>query len=171
MNKIIIMMIMALFGCKTADAPLETVDYVDLERYTGKWYSIASFPTSFEKGCSCTAAEYQATDKSYIRVINSCFKADKNQHSVANGKAFVVKNTNNTKLKVQFFWPFRGDYWIIGLAEDYSWAVVGHPKRNYLWILSRKVDMPAADYEKAVEVASSKGFDTNRLRKIVHECE
>jgi apolipoprotein D and lipocalin family protein len=170
MNKILLIVIMALFGCKSSYLPLETVENVDLEKYAGKWFSIAHFPTSFERGCQCTTAEYQATDKGYIRVINSCYKAEKGENTQSKGKAFVMKNTNNTKLKVQFFWPFRGDYWIIGLAEDYSWALVGHPKREYLWILSRTAEMNHETYQKITSIAKEKGFDINRLVKIKHDC-
>jgi len=169
MKKLLIISIMAIFGCKTVYPPLQTVDYVDLEKYAGLWYEIALIPNSFEKGCSCTTAEYQITGKSYIRVINSCQR--KGKRTYAKGKAFVVKGSNNARLKVQFFWPFRGDYYIIGLAEDYSWALVGNPSREYLWILAREKKMDYDTYEKIRELANLKGFNTNDLIKITHECK
>jgi apolipoprotein D and lipocalin family protein len=105
------------------DQPLETVKQVDLRRYAGKWYEIAAFPQRFQKGCTCTTAEYEMTDQGWIRVINTCHKdSPEGKLSVARGKAFIVPGSGNAKLRVQFFWPFRGDYWIIDLAEDYSYA-------------------------------------------------
>ena len=158
---------MGLFGCKSNE-PLPVADNVDLERYSGKWYEIAAFPQRFQKGCACTSAEYQLTDKNYIRVINRCKKPD--GWDQAEGKAFVQKGTGNAKLKVQFFWPFRGKYWIIGLDEDYKWALVGHPNRDYLWILSRTRDMDETTYQKILSMAEEKNFDTSRLKVTRHEC-
>lgn len=153
------------------DLPLETVKQVDLAKYVGKWYEIASFPQSFQKGCNCTTAEYEMTDKSWIRVINTCRKGTpQGKLSVARGKAFIVPNSGNAKLRVQFFWPFRGDYWIIDLAEDYSYAVVGNQGRDYLWILSRTPTMDPALYQELVERCRQKGFDPNRLKVTDQSC-
>ena len=114
---------------------LQTVKYVDLTKYAGKWFEIASFPQRFQKGCNCTTAEYTATNKGYIIVENRCNKNSVNgKQSYIKGKAFVEKNSGNAKLKVQFFWPFKGKYWIIDLADDYSFAVISHPNKKYLWI-------------------------------------
>jgi apolipoprotein D and lipocalin family protein len=153
---------------------LETVKAVDLEKYLGLWYEIASFPASFQKGCRCSTAEYQtAPGKNYIRVINKCLKLKRNgsKLTVARGKAFVVKGSNNARLKVQFFWPFKGDYYIIELADDYSYAVVGHPGRNYLWILSREPYMTSDTYSMLQEKIKAKGYDITRLQKTEHNCE
>jgi len=91
--------------------------------------------------------------------------------SVANGKIFIVKGSGNAKLKVQFFWPFKGNYYIIGLADDYSWALVGHPERKYLWILSRESYMPDHTYQSIVELAKTKGYDTGKLQKTPQNCD
>ena len=131
--------------------PLPTVPYVDLQKYAGKWYEIASFPQRFQQGCCGTTAEYTPTDKGFIVVENRCRKYGLDgKMSYIKGKAFVEKNSGNAKLKVQFFWPFRGKYWIIDLADDYSYAVVGHPNRKYLWILSRNSSISEDLYMKLV---------------------
>lgn len=142
---------------------LETVPKVDVQRYMGKWYEIASFPQSFQKGCSCTVAEYELMDNGKVRVTNSCDA--KGKRKVAKGKAWVTEKSTNAKLKVSFFWPFSGKYWIIDLADDYSYAVVGHPNRDYLWILSRTPQMDAQTYQQITERAKAKGFDITRLQK------
>ena len=163
-NKIILI-IAIMFSCKNYQI-METVSSVDLNKYAGKWYEIASYPTIFQKGCTNTSAEYLITGKDYIKVINRCNKdsVDGIAKSIE-GKAFIVKNSNNTKLKVQFFWPFKGDYWIIGLAEDYSWAIVSHPNRKYLWILSRKPVMDESIYKKVIQLIIDKGLDPMKLKK------
>jgi apolipoprotein D and lipocalin family protein len=154
-----------------ADKPLATVPSVDLQRYMGAWYEIASFPQSFQKGCHCTVAEYSMTDKGYVRVLNTCRKdSAEGKAKTASGKAFVVEGSNNAKLRVQFFWPFRGDYWIIDLAEDYTFAVVGDPSRKYLWILSRSPQMDPGLYQQITDRAAAKGFDISKLQKTDQTC-
>ncbi len=143
---------------------LQTVPYVDLKKYAGKWYEIASFPQRFQKRCNCTTAEYTLTDKDYVIVENRCNKDSINgKQSYVRGKAFVVENSGNAKLKVQFFWPFKGKYWIIDLANDYSYAVVGHPNRKYLWILSRTATMNDITYKQILARIKEKGFDISKI--------
>jgi len=144
---------------------LQTVPHVDLKKYAGKWYEIASFPQRFQKGCECTTAEYTPTDKGFVIVENRCNRNSINgKQSYIKGKAFVVKNSGNAKLKVQFFWPFKGKYWIIDLAADYSYAVVGHPNKKYLWILSRTPLMDPAIYQQIISQLREKGFDISKIK-------
>lgn len=147
---------------------LQTVPYVDLNRYSGKWYEIASYPQRFQKGCHCTTAEYTLTGKGYVIVENRCNRDRVNgKQSYIKGKAFVEENSGNAKLKVQFFWPFKGKYWIIDLADDYSYAVVSHPNRKYLWILSRTPKMDAVLYQQIISRLKEKRFDLSKLRTTV----
>jgi apolipoprotein D and lipocalin family protein len=160
-----------LFGCAGNYPELPVVEHVDLSRYIGKWYEIASFPQSFQKGCNCSTAEYFLTDEGYIRVLNSCRKGSVDgELKTAEGKAWIEDEKTNAKLSVQFFWPFKGDYWIIELAEDYSWAVVGHPNREYLWILSRTPKMESAQYNTILDKVRKKGFDISKLNLTIQEC-
>lgn len=148
---------------------IDSLPHVDLKRYAGKWYEIASYPQRFQKGCHCTTAEYTATDKGYVIVENRCNRDSVNgKQSYIKGKAFVEKGSGNAKLKVQFFWPFRGKYWIIDLADDYSYAVVSHPSKKYLWILSRTPQMDAQVYEHILLRLKNKGFDLDKIQKTVH---
>ena len=134
-----------------------------------KIYEIAAIPQQFQKGCHCSTAEYTfINDGGYVKVLNSCNKDSVNGPlSQIEGKAFVVKGSGNAKLKVQFFWPFRGDYWILELAEDYSWAAVGSPKRNYLWILSRTPEMDENLFKEITGRVAKKGFDIAKLQRTV----
>ena len=140
------------------------VGHVDLERYLGKWYEVARLPTSFQRDCLESTATYEAMDDGRIRVINACSsKKSPAKTKVARGKAWVVDTETNAKLKVQFFWPFSGDYWILDLGEDYEHAVVGDPSRRYLWVLSRTPSMPASTYDGIVDRMQAAGFDTDAL--------
>lgn len=149
---------------------LETVPYVDLEKYAGDWYEIASFPQSFQKGCTCTKATYTPNEDGTIQVENSCKLPEKGKTKTSTAKAFVEDGSGNAKLNVQFFWPFKGKYWIIDLAKDYSYVVVGHPNRKYLWILSRTPKMDEKLYQKLLKGIDEKGFDLNKLEKTI-QCE
>lgn len=151
-----------------AQPGLQTVPYVDLDRYLGKWYDIASFPQRFQKGCTCTSAEYSLNKDGTIAVVNRCLKDGKEK--VSRGKARVKDKKTNARLSVTFFWPFKGKYWIIDLAPDYSYAVVGHPSRDYLWILSRKPELDAEVYKGILERVRSQGYDLARLQKTAQGC-
>lgn len=172
MNWTSLLLIVSTLFCNMSCPTLSTVPQVDLQRYSGKWYEIASFPQRFQKGCTCTSAEYTPTEKGYVIVNNQCRKDSAGGKTVGiKGKAFPVKGSNNAKLKVQFFWPFRGDYWIIDLADDYSYAVVGTENRNYLWILCRQPKMEQQTIEKILAGIKDKGFDTHRLSYTKQDCE
>ena len=147
---------------------LQSVPFVDLEKYSGKWYEIASFPQRFQKGCHCTTAEYTLSEKGYVIVENRCNRDSVNgKTSYIKGKAFVVKNSGNAQLKVQFFWPFKGNYWIIDLAEDYQYAVVSAPGKKYLWILSRTPRMEEDAYQGILARLKKMGFPLDKLRTTV----
>lgn len=152
------------FSCNAQ--PLKTVSFVDFEKYAGKWYEITSFPQRFQKGCHCTTAEYTLSERGFVIVENRCRKDSlTGKESYIKGKAFVKKQSNNAKLMVQFFWPFRGKYWIIDLADDYSYAVVGHPNRQYLWILSRIPKMEETTYQQILARLEQQNYDVSKLRK------
>jgi apolipoprotein D and lipocalin family protein len=152
------------FACGGSYAPLPTVDYVDPVKYLGKWYEIARLPNSFQKQCAQSTAEYSKIDDETIRVVNRCSQTGSDKSDGIEGKAFVVPNSGNAKLKVQFFWPFKGDYWIIALdKENYQWAIVGEPKRKYLWILARQASIDNKLFTQLKEMAGEKGFDVSKL--------
>ena len=121
-------------GTPPADAP-RTVAAVDLPRYLGTWYEIARLPNRFQDGggraCEQVTATYTARPDGRIGVLNRC--DDAGRQRVAAGQAYVVEGSGGARLRVSFFWPFYGDYWVLGLDPDYRWAVVGAPDRKYLW--------------------------------------
>jgi apolipoprotein D and lipocalin family protein len=151
-----------LVGC-SSQPPLDVVDRVELDRYMGKWYEIARYPTSFQEGCVGSTAEYSLKEDGAVRVVNRCRKADKAEFDEIEGTARVVDPATNAKLKVTFFWPFSGDYWIIDLGEDYEYSVVGEPRRKYLWILSRSPEMDEGTYTAILNRLPEKGYDPSRL--------
>ena len=149
---------------KKSGPPLEVVHYVDLNRYTGTWYEIARFPHHFQEGCVATIATYTLREDGKISVLNQCREGSLDgKLKSAKGTAWVVDKQTNAKLKVSFFWPFSGHYWVIGLGENYEYAVVGHPDRTYLWILSRSPEMDETLYTRILDRLAAQGYDTGKL--------
>ena len=146
---------------------LEVVPHVELEKYLGKWYEIAHLPAKFQEGCNETTATYTLSKDGNISVLNQATKNGKIKQ--AKGKAKVVDKNTNAKLKVTFFWPFYGDYWIIKLGNNYDYSVVGTPNRKYLWILSRTPQMDDNLYSQIIEYVKSKGFEVNKLIKTLQK--
>jgi apolipoprotein D and lipocalin family protein len=146
---------------------LETIPYVDLERYQGRWFEIARFPARFERHCAKnTIAEY-TLHRGRLRIANACTSA-KGEIIVTNGWAKPHDETN-AKLHVRFGPLARGEYWILDLASDYSYAVVGHPSRRYLWILSRTPSLDEHEFARICERLWAFGYDAARLRRTLQE--
>ena len=165
---IMALVIAAAAKVKADIKPLEVVPRVDVRRYLGTWYEIATIPQKFQKGCVGVTAHYSLRADGDIDVVNVCRKITLDgKESSIRGKAWVVDKTTNAKLKVRFFWPFAGAYWIIELDKDYQWAVVGHPGRSYYWILSRTPQMDPALYDELIRRAAAKGYDTSKIKKTL----
>lgn len=143
--------------------PLTTVEQVDINRYVGLWYEIAKIPNSFQDHCAYgTTAEYKIDNDGDIIVINSCYDED-GKIDIADGVANVVDKKTNSKLEVSFvsflgIRPFWGDYWIIGLDEDYQWVVIGTPNRKYGWILSRTSFLPDQTIQKIYSILEEQHY-------------
>ncbi len=160
---------MALLHAESADLPMKVVPSIELTRYAGKWYEIARLPNRFQRNCAGdTTATCQLRPDGKLSVLNECRRPDGRVIS-AKGTARVASAKGpNTKLKVTFFWPFYGNYWIIDLDPDYKWAVVGEPSRDYLWILSREPRLNDELYSQILARASQQGYDVARLVKTPH---
>lgn len=164
MKRLFITALLASQSLMAADLPpVQSVPQVDLARYVGTWHEIARFPMYFQNQCvGDVTANYSKMDNGKIKVINRCRTKD-GEFDQAEGSASVVENTGNAQLKVSFFWPFRADYWIIGLDPEYRWAVVGNPNRKYLWILSRTKNMSPTDLAAAKASALAQGYELQQL--------
>jgi len=135
---------------------------VDLQRYLGRWYETARYEQSFQKGCEGVTADYALMRDGSIEVVNRCRKPG-GKISQARGRAKVVDTESNAKLKVSFFGPFYGDYWVLDHADDYSWSIVGEPSGRYLWILNRQPTPTEAEVRQLIGRARILGYDTSML--------
>lgn len=158
----------ALASGSPKPADPETVAHVDINRYMGLWYEVARFEQSFQKGCVGVTAEYTLRDDGKVNVLNTCYENTLDgEKRDAEGKAYVKDKETNAKLRVSFFWPFYGDYWIFQLGEDYEYAVVGSPDRDSLWFLSRAPHMNEELFDELVVKMAAQGFDLSRLQKTL----
>ncbi|MDD2320704.1 MAG: lipocalin family protein [Geobacteraceae bacterium] len=160
---VIFFLVLACIRKGTSLPPPETVPKVDLSRYMGIWYEIARYPNTFQQECRNSTATYTLREDGTVTVVNRC-RRDSGKEE-AHGTAKVVDRTTNAKLKVTFFWPFYGDYWILALGTDYDYAVVGTPDRKYLWILSRTPEIEESRYQTLLVKIRELGFDPDRLLK------
>ena len=148
------------------EAEIHAVPSVDLKRYQGRWYEIARLPNRFQKKCvSDVTATYSLQVDGKIEVLNTCKKSDGEIAQSTGTARLADKAGPSSKLKVTFFWPFSGDYWVLDIDSDYQRALVGTPNRDYLWILSRTPALAREQYEQLVSRAKSFGFDTAKLSK------
>lgn len=149
---------MVFIGC-AKQPPMPTVSNFDINAYMGEWYEIAKYPNPFQKGCPLAKARY-SLQKDHVKVTNICMDEQENELRRAEGEANIIEAG---KLEVSFFKPFYGDYWVIMLADDYRYSVVGDPKRKYLWILSRQQIMTPEDIDQIVNNLESFGYDKSKL--------
>jgi apolipoprotein D and lipocalin family protein len=140
----------------------EPAKAVDLPRYLGRWFEVARYDQRFERGCEAATANYTLRSDGQIDVFNRCRKRD-GTFKEARGIARIVDGHTKAKLKVSFFGPFYGDYWILDHADDYSWSIVGEPSGRYLWILSRDAHRPDEQLRSLVSRAAALGYDTSML--------
>ena len=149
---------------------LNTVDYLDLNQYQGKWYELARLPNRFEKNLDCVTAEYALLPSGKVQVVNKGFDISSGLPQRIEGVASPVSEWQVSKLKVQFVWPFKGDYYVIDLDPEYQYALVGAPNREYLWILSKSKYLEEEIYQSLIAKAKHEGFDVSKLEKVNQDC-
>lgn len=171
LSKLLVVLVMAVTtaGCSgtPAQGPLETVDYVDLPRFMGDWYVIANIPTFVEKGAHNAIESYALGDDNRIETTFT-FRKDSfdGKQKKYTPVGFVKEGTGNAIWGMQFIWPFKGDYRIVYLDEDYGQTVIGRNKRDYVWIMAREPSIPAADYSAILGMLEKEGYDISKIQKV-----
>ena len=85
----------------------KTVSFVDLERYLGKWYEIATYVIPFQTGCTGSTATY-ALDGNDVAVTNECMlESLDGEYKVDTARAVIVNEETNAELLVVFLRKFR----------------------------------------------------------------
>lgn len=160
--------IMLFAGCQTMK-PIHTVENVDLERFMGDWYVIASIPTFIEKDAFNAVESYRLDDDG---TVATTFKFNKGSfdgpEKVYKPRGFIRDTESNAVWGMQFIWPFKAEYRIIFLKDDYSQTVIGRTKRDYVWIMARDKEIAPADYEKILNFLREQNYDLTDLRRVPH---
>ncbi len=158
---------LVLAACASKAPEMETVDYVDLERFMGDWYVIANIPTFVEKGAHNAVETYElnpdGTIKTTFRFRKNSFDGKQKEY---NPKGFVRDTATNALWGMQFIWPIKGDYRIVYLDESYSHTVIGRQKRDFVWIMARTPSIPGDEYARIVDFVESIGYDVSKLQKV-----
>ena len=154
-------------ACGTTKPDMETVPYVDLQRFMGDWYVIANIPTFIEKGAHNAVERYDLNDDGTIATTftfrDGSFDGELKTYTP---KGFVQNTETNALWGMRFIWPIKADYRIVYLDEDYTQTVIGRQKRDYVWIMARSPSIPDADYERLIEFVASIGYDTTAIEKV-----
>lgn len=165
LHALFLISLLGLSACSTA--PPEGVTPVtpfDLARYEGKWYELARLDHSFERGLSDVSATYTTQADGSVEVINRGYDGERKEWRQATGRALFIGAPNIASLKVSFFGPFYGGYHVVALdRQNYRWAMVVGPDRDYLWILARDKQLPAAVRDELLEQAAALGFAVDKL--------
>lgn len=163
MKPLLLACVLLLAGCAGKPKGISPVSGFELNRYLGTWHEIARLDHSFERGLSRVTADYSLRDDGGVRVINRGYDAAAGEWRQAEGKAYFVQSPDLGHLKVSFFGPFYGAYVVFELDDNYQYALVSGPSRNYLWLLARTPTLKPAVQQRLIAKASEAGFDTDRL--------
>ena len=160
-----------IFSSSQSQKIPSVVSTVDLNRYKGVWYEIARLPNFFERKLKCTSATYTLRDDGKITVLNKGnYLTDPQKSTSSRGVAWIPDKNSPAKLKVQFFWPFSGDYWIMELDKEYKYVLVGDPSLKYLWILCREKKMDESTYQMLLQKAINNGYDIKTIIRVEQDC-
>jgi apolipoprotein D and lipocalin family protein len=152
--------------------PIHTVEKVDIQRFMGDWYVIASIGTSFEKDAFNALENYRLDDDGTVATTFSFNKGSfDGPPKEFTSRGFIRDKNSNAVWGMQFIWPFKAEYRIIFLNDDYSQTVIGRTKRDYVWIMARKPSIPENDYERILAFLVDQGYDLEALRKVPHNAD
>ena len=145
------------------------VEKVDVLSFAGKWFSLFSIPTFMDTHWRQTTMTYVIHPDGYYAVFTTYKVIGEDKQKYIRSKLFTVRGTGNAEYKAQYVWPFKVDNWVIELAEDYSYVVMGHPEYKILFIMARKPALPKVLLDEIISRCKAKGYDTSRLVSQEHK--
>jgi apolipoprotein D and lipocalin family protein len=167
-NFISLLALLVLLGCQVAPkTPIETVDYVDIERFMGDWYVIANIPTFLEEGAHNAVESYRLAEDGIIETTFT-FRKDGFDGPIKryNPRGYILDRSSNAIWGMQFIWPIKADYRIVYLDESYTQTVIGRQKRDYVWIMARTPSISDDDYQGILELLKAQGYDVDKVQKV-----
>jgi len=161
-------LIMTLTACQMAPKqPIDTVEFVDLDRFMGDWYVLASIPTRIEKNAYNALESYKRGERNRIettfRFREGSFDGELKRYEPT---GFVKDTGSNAVWGMQFIWPFKADYRVLYVDEDYTRTIIGRQKRDYVWIMARSPQIPRDEYDRLVALVAAQGYDPAELREV-----
>ncbi|MBC7383460.1 MAG: lipocalin family protein [Bacteroidia bacterium] len=165
-----ILIAISVLGCNDRGAPLPAVLDVDMKQYEGLWFEIARLPNSFEKDLKCVTTDYKLLENGGFEVINNGYNEETKKVVMSKSKAWYENPKQKAKVEMQFENSFTGFYWIMALDSNYHYAMIGHPSRDYLWILSRSPKLDILITTQLVKQAKKAGFETRKLQWVNQDC-
>jgi len=164
---LVLLMTLTLGACAARGPEMETVDYVDIERFMGDWYVIANIPTFLEKEAYNAVETYALNDDGSIATTFTFRKGGfDGEEKEFNPKGFISDTRTNATWGMRFVWPIKADYRIIYVDNDYSKTVIARQKRDFIWIMARSPQIPDAEYQELVELAESVGYDVSKIQRV-----
>lgn len=163
-------------GTGTGPVPVP-VPELDLRRFAGTWYVIATIPDRFHEACAAAATiTYTLQPDRRLRVQNRCRASDDSIHLDEGTVRIRQPGTLTSRLEVRYTPDWLGwlplawsEVWVIALADDYGHVLTATPDGKRLWILSRSPVLAGEAYERIREEARAQGFDPERLVEIPQE--
>lgn len=166
-----LILLFSILGCTTGP-PIHTVDSLDIERFMGDWYVIANIPTYIEKEAYNAIESYRLAEDGTIETTFSFNKGSfDGPLKVYRPRGFIQDTQSNAVWGMQFFWPIKAEYRIIYLTEDYTQTVIGRTKRDYVWIMARKPQIPEDDYNRILDFIQAQGYDLSKLQKVPQQAK
>jgi apolipoprotein D and lipocalin family protein len=164
---VLTLVLLLVAGCSASLPPLKTVEKVEITRFMGSWYVIACIPTFIETAAYNGVETYRLDPDGSIDTVFTFNKGgfdgpQKRYHP----RGFIVDRVNNSTWGMQFLWPFKSEYLITHLKEDYSQTVIGRNKRDYVWIMARTPRIPEKDYQRLVQELAGQSYDVSKLRLV-----
>jgi len=174
---ILLLLIMFTYGCNENNSEveneysqLETVDYVDIEKFMGDWYVIANIPTFIEKRATNAIESYQLNDKGEVETTFTFYQdSPQGKRKKYSPKGFIYNTETNAEWRMQFLWPIKMPFLIIDLDKDYSYTVIGVPNRKYVWIMSREPSINSDIFDNIINKLKKVGYDTSQIKTIKQE--
>jgi apolipoprotein D and lipocalin family protein len=165
-RKLIVLLVLILSGCASY-APMKTVDYVELQRFMGDWYVVANIPTFIEKDAHNAIENYRLDKDGTVATTftfhDGSFDGPLKSYTP---RGFITDRQTNALWGMQFIWPFKGDFRIVYLDQDYQNTIIARQARDYVWIMSRKPQIDEITFKKLRQVVEDLGYDINRLQKV-----
>lgn len=169
MRRFSIFALLGVVAC-ASEPPLETVDYVDLDRFMGDWYVIANIPTFLEKGAHNAVETYRLDDDGTIETTFVFHKdAPDGKRKEYNPRAWITNTETNAVWGMQFLWPIKADYRIVFLDDNYSKTIVARNKRDFVWVMARTPHIAESDYEDMVRRIRDMGYDVSKIHRVPQE--